>query len=168
MRAKDEIAEGIQEDGLCVVIGQEYSTSQGDFLLFGPYENLPPGLNAVQLLKLVRSSGGGAIPAHPFRYERPVQEGIIKAGLCNVLEGVNNRNTWNENYQTLSWLENYHLLSLGGSDAHSLEELGKVATWFNIPIRSGSDLINALNSEQTVCYPCYPEWDTFLPADKVG
>ena len=157
MRAEEKIAAAIQEDGLCVIIGQEYSTPQGDFLLFGPYENLPQGLGAVQLLKHVRSSKGCAISAHPFRCERPTKEDIINSGLCNAIEGVNNRNTWSENYQTIGWLQDYPLVSLGGSDAHSLEELGKVATWFNMPIRSRSDLINAINSGQTVCCPCYPE-----------
>ena len=153
MRAKDEIAEGIQEDGLCIIIGQEYSTTQGDFLLFGPYENLPPGLNAVQLLRHVRSNGGCAVAAHPFRYDRPVDEGIINAGLCKAIEGVNNRNARHENRQTLSWLEDYPLLSLAGSDAHSLQELGEVATWFNTPIKSRNDMINALDNEQTFCCP---------------
>jgi len=157
MQAENIITEGIQEDGLCVIIGQEYSTPQGDFLLFGPYENLPQGLNAVPLLRHVRSSNGCAISAHPFRCERPVEEDIIKSGLCNAIECVNNRNSWSENYQTIGWLENYPLLSLGGSDAHSLGELGKVATWFNMHITSRNDLINAINSGQTVCCPCYPE-----------
>ena len=157
MRAKEEIAEGIREDGLCIIIGQEYSTTQGDFLLFGPYENLPPELNAVELLRHVRSTGGCAVAAHPFRSDRPVDEELIKAGLCKAIEGVNNRNDWNENQQTLRWLEEHSLLSLAGSDAHSLQELGKVATWFNSPIRARIDLINALDSEQTFCRPCKSE-----------
>ena len=53
MRAEYEITEGIREDGLCIIIGQEYSTPQGDFLLFGPYENLHKQLLVFNLVPII-------------------------------------------------------------------------------------------------------------------
>lgn len=65
MAAGGLVREGPQDDGLCVIIGQEYATRQGDFLLFGPYESLPQGLEARHLLLYVQATGGVAVAAHP-------------------------------------------------------------------------------------------------------
>jgi hypothetical protein len=57
--------EGVQEDGLVVLVGMEYSTSAGDFLVFGPVEDLPTGLAAREMLPRLREMGGAAVAAHP-------------------------------------------------------------------------------------------------------
>ncbi|MFP4035651.1 MAG: PHP domain-containing protein, partial [Desulfovermiculus sp.] len=72
MAAGQVIAEWVQGNGLVVIIGQEYTTRQGDFLLFGPYEDLPPGLSAEKVLSHVRVTDGAAIGAHPFRRGRAI------------------------------------------------------------------------------------------------
>lgn len=145
MEARQWITEGMQSNGLCVIIGQEYSTPQGDFLLFGPYEDLVPGMSGMEVLSYVQKTGGAAVAAHPFREMRPLQEKIINSRMCHIIEQVNGRNTFEENRQTQIWLENYPLFSVKGSDAHSLEELGVVSFNFDFPILSRNDLIQALN-----------------------
>jgi len=150
MDARHLISEGLQANGLCVIIGQEYTTPQGDFLLFGPFELLPPGLSATRVLNHVRSTGGAAIAAHPFRLQRPVAEEIVSSGLCRIIEAINGRNTALENSQTATWLERYPVCSVGGSDAHTLDELGRVPVWIDMPILSRSDLIQALHTPACV------------------
>ena len=61
--------------GLCVIVGMEYTTSKGDFLVFGPAEYVPEGMDAEDLIGWVRKEGGVAIPAHPFRQSRPTDPG---------------------------------------------------------------------------------------------
>ena len=138
------IPEGILGNGLIVIFGMEYSTSRGDFLIFGPFEELPPGLPAQLLLKHVERSGGVAIAAHPFRSRRPTDENLIKKKMCRIVEGVNGRNTHHENESVLGWQKKYSVAQVGGSDAHSLEELGTVHTAFTTPIHSRIDLVSAL------------------------
>jgi predicted metal-dependent phosphoesterase TrpH len=152
MAARHAVAEGLQANGLCVIIGMEYATPEGDFLLFGPFETLPPGLSARMLLPHVANAGGVAIAAHPFRLNRQVQEGVIKNKLCRIVEGVNGRNTLQENERVLEWRD-YKISRVGGSDAHSLEELGRVPTSFTVPVRSRVELIRALKegSFKEVC-----------------
>jgi len=145
MAARQWIGDGRQPNGLLIIIGQEYTTRQGDFLLFGPYESLPAGLSAEQLLQHVRSTGGAAIAAHPFRSDRPVAPEILRSGLCRLMERDNGRNTAGENEMAQAWLRTHPLSSLGGSDAHSLEELGRVRVRFKAPILCREDLIRALN-----------------------
>ncbi len=146
MEARDRVVEGIQDDGLCVIIGMEYTTTEGDFLLFGPYEDLKPGLSAPDLLRHTVQTGGAAVSAHPRRAARPTSEYLIASGQCGIIEVVNGRNRPEENQQarTLSTAYGPHLT--GGSDAHTLPELGRVTTRFTRPIANRQDLIDALNA----------------------
>lgn len=142
--ARRYIKEGLQDNGLVVLIGMEYDTPQGDMLLFGPIEDIIPGLPAVEVLHLVHSRGGFAIAAHPFREERPFSEDIIKKGLCTIIESINGRNTGAENRNASRWTGTYPVSVCGGSDAHSIEELGSVVTRIPVPVFSPGDLRNAL------------------------
>lgn len=151
MAAGQRVREGRQADGLWVLLGMEYATPQGDFLLFGPFADLPPGLAADILLPMVDEAGGVAVAAHPFRALRPAGEAVIAAGTCRVVEGLNGRNTAWENRRVEQWLHRYQLSVCGGSDAHHLDELGQVATNFNVPIKSRRDLIQALRNG--ACHP---------------
>ena len=144
MAATDLVKEGLQENGLCVLVGMEYATQGGDFLLFGPFEKLPVGLPAEAVLSAVRNTGGVAIAAHPCRPGRSVDISLLEKGLCRIIEGVNGRNTPQANQEVALWPERYHVGAVGGSDAHTLDELGKVPTQFTLPIRSRADLIRAL------------------------
>jgi predicted metal-dependent phosphoesterase TrpH len=144
MAVREILTEGIQDDGLCIIFGLEYSTDDGDFLLFGPFEEIPADLSAPELLQRVETDGGVAVAAHPFRNNRPTREYLIRQGLCRIVEGVNGRNHAHENNRVSSWEQNYGVKQVGGSDAHSLAELGRKATCFHTPISNRADLIQAL------------------------
>jgi hypothetical protein len=58
-----------------------------------------------------------------------------------------------ENLNVNRWLKRYALTEIGGSDAHTLDELGRVFTRFSIPIQSRKDLLYGLNHGL-----CQPEW----------
>lgn len=151
MAARHELDEGLQPDGLCVVIGMEYATPQGDFLLFGQFEGLLPGLPASEILPLVHARRGAAVAAHPFRVGRCTDELVVSSGLCRAVERINGRNSRAQNELVDGWLARYPLFACGGSDAHSLDELGRVATHFSVPVRSRADLVGALR--QGLCSP---------------
>ena len=145
------LTEGVQENGVVVIFGMEYTTSRGDFLVFGPFEALDPGLSADRLLQIVDRSGGIAIAAHPFRKERPVDARIVEDGRCRVIESLNGRNTARENAAVQPWRNGYDLTECGGSDAHTIEEVGRFVTRFFVPVRTRSDLIAALKNR--LCRP---------------
>jgi len=151
MNIRRVLTEGVQENGVVVIFGMEYTTAQGDFLVFGPFEALDPGLSAHRLLRIVDRSGGIAITAHPFRKERPVDLRIVEDGRCRVIESLNGRNTASENAAVERWRGDYDLIECGGSDAHTIEEVGSFATRFFVPVRTRSDLIAALKNR--LCRP---------------
>ena len=154
MQAAQEIQEGVQENGLCVIFGMEYSTSAGDFLIFGPFGEIEPGFTAPNLLRHVHTRGGAAIAAHPFRTARPVSEEVLRDGSCHIVECLNGRNSAYENRRTEDWFRRYSLIGCGGSDAHSLDELGRARTFFPCPIHTRADLICAL--KKGMCRPAVP------------
>lgn len=145
------IVPGKQSNGLQVFVGQEYSTRHGDFLIFGPQAPLPAGLSAEQLMADVARQNGIAVAAHPFRPQRAVSEFIIRKGLCRIVESVNGRNSPAANHDVEQWRRRYNLVECAGSDAHTLEELGKAKTRFQVPIHTTDDLIHAL--KKGLCIP---------------
>ena len=158
MAAARQIREGVQADGLLVIIGMEYSTPQGDFLLFGPFEALPHGLPASDLLSLVHHFKGVAIAAHPCRQTRPLDETLLRQGLCDLVEGDNGRNSAAENRQGAELASRYPLVLTAGSDAHREDEIGRFATCFSSPVRNRQELISALQKGH-----CSPWTNPALP-----
>jgi predicted metal-dependent phosphoesterase TrpH len=147
------VKEGIQEDGLCVIFGMEYTTTDGDFLIFGPFEDLELGLSVEKLLNLVHEKGGIAVAAHPCRKGNPVSKHVIDEGLCTIAEGRNGRNSDREDACAEEWIEKYALQRCAGSDAHSLDELGGVVTYIETPVRSREDFIVALRNDGLTTTP---------------
>ncbi len=144
MDIRYHITEGRQSNGVVVIFGMEYDTPEGDFLIFGPYEHIPQGMTASDLLNHVIDTKGVAIAAHPFRKNRSVEEKLIQKKLCTVVESINGRNTDIENLKIDRWLGSYDLAEIGGSDAHTPYELGKIVTRFSMPVYSREDLIYVL------------------------
>ena len=70
MEAAQHLTEGIQPDGLCVIVGLEYTTPDGDFLVFGPFDGISQGFTAPELLTLVHERGGVAV-ADSVSYMEP-------------------------------------------------------------------------------------------------
>ncbi len=130
--------------GLGVIVGIEYTTAHGDFLVFGPIDYIPGQMNAKHLLRWVQREGGVAIAAHPFRKYRPVEPCFLYES--KIIESVNGRNLPNENELCKKWLRQYGngVKEIGGSDAHTIEEIGQVVTVFKNNVYDVDDLIREL------------------------
>ncbi|UJX39847.1 PHP domain-containing protein [Desulfovibrio sp. JY] len=144
MAAGRRVREGAQDDGLCVIIGMEYATPEGDILLFGPFEGLRPGLSAREVLSLAPAVGGVAVAAHPFRSWRPAGPGILRHERLLAVEVENGRNRPEENLAARRFAADRNLLAVCGSDAHSLEELGRVPVRIEATVRCRGDFVAAL------------------------
>jgi len=140
-----QITEGFQSDGLLVLVGMEYATPQGDFLVFGNVEALSVGLEAPELLAAVKQLGGAAIAAHPYRGWRPTDPAVFEESLCSLVEVENGRNSQIEDELAAALACRHELTAVSGSDAHSLAELGSYPTRFTVPITNREDLVRALN-----------------------
>jgi hypothetical protein len=130
--------------GLSIIVGLEYATTQGDFLIFGPAEYIPEGMDARTLHKWIKKEGGIAIPAHPFRRSRPADPQILH--LFDIIEVLNGRNYSYENDLCIQWIETNgnSKKRIGGSDAHTPDEIGRIVTVFDKNIYSSDDLVREL------------------------
>lgn len=130
--------------GLSIIIGLEYTTSQGDILIFGPVDDVPRGMDAESILAWVRNEGGVAIPAHPFRRSRPADPNILP--LFDIIEVANGRNQLAENERCRSWIasKGHGKKCIGGSDAHTPDEIGCVVTVFGKNIYTPENLVREL------------------------
>lgn len=132
--------------GLCVIIGIEYTTPKGDFLVFGPVDHIPEDMDAPQLIKWVHKQKGVVIAAHPFRKYRSVDPQCLQ--LSTIIESINGRNLPYEDDLCKNWLQQHGngIKEIGGSDAHTIEEIGQVVTAFQKNIYNIDDLIYELQS----------------------
>jgi predicted metal-dependent phosphoesterase TrpH len=139
--SKSEFIDSLE---LCVIVGMEYTTSEGDFLVFGPVDYIPGQMDAKYLLKWIKKEGGVAIAAHPFRKYRSVDPRFLQ--FATIVESVNGRNLPHENELCKSWLQQFGcgVKEVGGSDAHTVGEIGQVVTSFQNNIYDADDLIHEL------------------------
>ncbi|WP_291319283.1 PHP domain-containing protein [Desulfonatronospira sp.] len=142
--ARHQVREGVQDDGLCVIIGQEYSSLDGHFLIFGPHEEFESYLPAPEIARRVNQAGGVIIASHPYRAMQKVNEKLASTGTIRYAEGLNGRNSELENTLAQNWQGKHGVSLTGGSDAHCLEELGRVGTLFPDPVRNREELVEAL------------------------
>lgn len=140
------VREGLQADGLLVIVGMEYATPQGDYLIFGPFEDIKPGMDAPAMFAAVNKHGGVAIGAHPYRKMRPANMAMFAPGKCMIAEVSNGRNSLSENARALNFAQSRELSMTAGSDAHTLEELGTHPTRFIDRITNREDLVASLRS----------------------
>lgn len=145
LASKAEIEKLKSKVDIFVLVGMEYTTTQGDFLIFGDIDDIPIGLSARDLLKYINKVKGLIIPAHPFRKSRPVDVNVLS--YFDIVEIFNGRNTNYENEICKNWISKNGkvIKGIGGSDAHTINEIGSVVTNFKKNIYSFEDLIRELN-----------------------
>ncbi|NPB09834.1 MAG: PHP domain-containing protein [Thermodesulfobacteria bacterium] len=142
----EHLSPGPQENGLMVLVGMEYSTPDGDFLLFAPGKVpwFPRGLSSREVLEEIRRLGGLSIWAHPYRWGREPDEELLEDGLVDAIEVLNGRTSLLANAQARELAYAFDLPGVAGSDAHSVEEIGIVFNETDRLIRTVEDLIAAV------------------------
>ena len=134
------------DQGVCIIVGMEYTTGKGDFLVFGPVEYIPKGMSADRLIEWSKKEGAAAIPAHPFRQSRPADLEVLRKS--DIIEGINGRNHPHENSLCSRWMKEQGngKKEIGGSDAHTLDEIGRIVTVFDNNIYTVEDLLKELTA----------------------
>lgn len=150
---RNEIGDFSIIDGLTVIVGAEILTHQGDILVFG-LEDVPKEMmHAEELLELVRKNNGAAIAAHPYRNNnRGLENHLYKVGhLLDGIESFNGSTYSHHNLFAYATATELGLPSLGASDAHEIDRIGKYATKFYGQIRDYRDFIEAIKFK--ACHP---------------
>ncbi len=143
-----------EANGLTILGGVEVSAMEGHFLCFGlPHLNdIQPGILLKDLLKEVQGHGGAIAAAHPFRWDQDFHAIIDQHGpVFQALELASKNVDSESRIKVESLLKRYpKLFGTGSSDAHQPGQIGCYFTEFKTPIKSLSDLIEALKQGQGV------------------
>jgi predicted metal-dependent phosphoesterase TrpH len=153
---EEDVARLSREHDFPVFHGMEISSEEGHLLVFG-IAKYQFGMHHAEFIRqLVDEVGGAIIMAHPFRARvrynsDPDQllESVIGSrvfDLVDAVEVLNGRSKDRENRFAQEIGRRLNLRGVGGSDAHSLEDVPSCATEFEREVRSVQDLIAELKA----------------------
>jgi predicted metal-dependent phosphoesterase TrpH len=152
-----EVERLAEEAGIRIFRGNEFTTNQGDILVFGFYEDIKELLMIQDLRDKVTATGGYMIAAHPFRGFKTfgigqLQMTVDQACKRKVLEFVdaveigNGKLSPEENEMARKVAEKLGLPGTGGSDAHRVDEIATWVTVFEKNIEDENELLQELHA----------------------
>jgi predicted metal-dependent phosphoesterase TrpH len=136
---------------LLVFSGAEVSAREGHFLVYGlpALDEVPPGVELADLVRVVRRHGGAIVAAHPFRWGQPFEAIVAEHGpVFDALELVSKNITAEMRSRTEALLRSYPMGTTGSSDSHEIATIGCYFTEFAGPVRSMQDFVAALRGRR--------------------
>ena len=129
---------------LAVFSAVELTTDMGHILAFG----LPPsGYSPIarEVFAASEAAGGVLFLAHPAR------DGLLRVNHETVeyfasVEAINGSDSRLQNMAATGLAKGFRLPGIGGSDAHTTDEVARAATRFETTITTGAELLSALKS----------------------
>lgn len=117
---------------LLILRGVEFSATEGHVLVYGVNTDRLSlwGAPVQELISAVTKEGGVIVPAHPFRGGSGMGGLLHKLSGITAVEGYNGCNLHAMNVKALEAAHELGLPYIGGSDAHSPQEVGKCYTEF--------------------------------------
>lgn len=144
-----------------IVVGEEILTTAGEFIAFYVEEEVPQGLPPEEALARLRDQGAVIAISHPLDTRRGSAMGrentmrfIRDVDALETYNARNHRAWMNEEAARLA--EEYSLGQFGGSDAHSLWELGRVVTL--LPPFDDPESLRAALRQATIVGQTSPFW----------
>lgn len=152
-----EVDQMAGDAGIRIFRGNEFTTNQGDILVFGFYEDIKELLIIQELRDKVTAAGGYMVAAHPFRGFKTfgigqLQMTVEQACKRKVLEFVdaveigNGKLSPDENEMAAKVAEKLGLPGTGGSDAHRIDEIATWVTDFEKDIEDENGLLQELHA----------------------
>ena len=153
-----------------VVVGEEVLTERGELIAYYVKEEVPKGLAVRETLRRLKAQGAFISIPHPFdlwRHGWPLEELVELLPEVDALEVFNARCLWkayNEKAFKFAWERGMPML--GGSDAHSLVELGLVVT--RLPAFSSAEELRASVPEAQISGRPLSVADHFKASAMIG
>lgn len=151
----EEIRRLSQKWEFLVLNGVEVDTVEGHVLVFGLHRDFGRIIRVHDLRKMVNEAGGVMIAAHPFKSflvfgvsdlslspEQASQRPVFRS--VDALEGFSGKTAEKENLLAQEVARVLGMNITGGSDAHSLEAIGKCVSIFENNIKDEAGLIQEL------------------------
>jgi predicted metal-dependent phosphoesterase TrpH len=142
------------EEGVLVLRGVEISTDKGHLLAYGVTDDgwniwgRDTYLPLPAVIERVGSLGGICVPAHPYRRigVASLLDGVLQLQGIAAVETHNGGNARDDNALALRAAEHRSLPTLGGSDCHKVDAVGRCATEFFQPVTDMAGFIAAVRA----------------------
>jgi len=150
----EELARGAQ---IAILRGNEFTTNQGDVLVFGYEQDVKDLLTIQELRDRVVAAGGFMIAAHPFRGFKTFGIGHLQMNVeqacewkvfdfVDAIEVRNGNDSEEESAMAAQVAARLGLPGTAGSDAHEVDEVGKWTTDFERQIENEQQLVEELRA----------------------
>jgi len=157
----DDVDKLAREGGIKIFRGNEFTTNQGDMLVFGLYQDIKELLMIQELSEKVKTAGGYMIAAHPFRgfktfgigqLQMTVEQACKRKALefVDAIEVGNGKLSPDENDMARKVAQKLGLPGTAGSDAHRVDEVGQWVTVFEKEIHNELELVRELHAGRFV------------------
>jgi len=154
---REEVDRLADEGGIRIFRGNEFTTNQGDILVFGYDEDVKTLLMIQELRKAVLDAGGFMIAAHPFRGFKTFGIGKLQMtveqackrkvfSFVDAIEVGNGKLSPGENEMAAQVAGKLGLLGTVGSDAHRVDEIGRWVMNFEREIDDEGELVRELKA----------------------
>jgi predicted metal-dependent phosphoesterase TrpH len=145
----DALQEEAGETGFLLLSGFEYSSADGDILVYGlPAEDatlFQPYAEARAVLEEYHRRGAVCVGAHPTRAGLGFDESIVDLPLDALEVGSVNLEP-HEQRLAEKLAKNLDMRPIAGSDSHRAEDIGRYATEFDLPVQSMADFVEAVRA----------------------
>lgn len=133
------------EMNFVVLRGMEVTTEVGHVLVFGLERHEPTMASLAELQRIVRAAEGLMFLAHPSRRYGSLPPDDLSVVFDSV-ETQNGTEGMLQNDNALTMASALRLPGIGGSDAHSVREVGVCATEFHTHVPDEASFLDALRS----------------------
>lgn len=134
-----ESLKNLKLDNFIIIPGEEVSTAQGHLIALGINEEIKPRQNILETIDKIHQQGGIAIAPHPFDVAK---EGIRNfSKFADAIEVVNSMNIDKfANLRAERFARKLNKSMTAGSDAHSIDWIGRSSTIINSELNLDSVL----------------------------
>lgn len=133
-----------------IFVGIEFFTLRGDITAWG-IDSYPEFRTSAQdFIDQVNAAGGFCVSCHPFRSNnRGLEDHLKDVVNLNGVEVLNGSTSLEANRKALRYARELGLKPIGASDAHTIQQIGKFATWLPEKVNNLKDFVAQLHSGPT-------------------
>lgn len=135
--------------GFPIFVGIEFFSLQGDITAWGIEDYPGCRVDAQDFINHVNEAGGFCVSCHPFRNNnRGLEENLRAVKGLHGVEVLNGSTALEANRRAFSYCRELGLKTIGASDAHTMGQIGKYATWLPEKVDCLKDFVEQLKTRQ--------------------
>ena len=149
MGLREYAAEYSDRTGFPIFVGIEFFFPSGDITAWGIEDYPGCRVDAQDFINHVNEAGGFCVSCHPFRNNnRGLEENLRAVKGLHGVEVLNGSTALEANRRAFSYCRELGLKTIGASDAHTMGQIGKYATWLPEKVDCLKDFVEQLKTRQ--------------------